>query len=202
MPANSSGEITWHDGISELHVHPAALASVQLVRACQPTPFQTRTHDLLCVSALTCMSAACLVGNSLACPPHLTHPHPHRSGPITCKVHAHLMRAAASNLSPLPHACRHNLTLSSYLLGVCALLHVLTFLFTHWSTRVAAGVSCSKPRSLAGADKVLVIPEKFNGAMEICRLERRILVGAGVVATEEGPRGCRGSSNRGGPWWV
>ncbi len=72
--------------------------------------------------------------------------------------------------------CRHECTISFYIMGACALLHVLTFLFTHWSTRVAALVSCSKPRTLSKADKVLVVPDKFNGNMEIVSIERRTLV--------------------------
>jgi hypothetical protein len=44
-------------------------------------------------------------------------------------------------------------------------------------------VACCRARSLAAADKVLVVPEKFNGAAEVIKLERRTLVrrsGGGV----------------------
>ncbi len=75
-------------------------------------------------------------------------------------------------------ACRHDLTVTSYLMGVSALLHILAFLATHWSTRLAAAVSASTTTRLHDADKVLVVPEKFNGSMEIVKLERRVLVRA------------------------
>ena len=69
------------------------------------------------------------------------------------------------------------LTLSSYMLGGAGLLHILAFLFTHWSTRFRAAVSCTRCKSLEDADLVLAMPEHAHaGGMEMVALERRTLV--------------------------
>lgn len=65
-------------------------------------------------------------------------------------------------------------------MGVAALLHILTFLFTHWSTRFKAFVGCVRTTSINDAELVLVVPEKFQGSMEIVKLERRTLVSSGL----------------------
>jgi manganese-transporting P-type ATPase len=61
-------------------------------------------------------------------------------------------------------------------MGGAALLHVLAFLFTQWSIRFKAHAGYKRATGIENADAVLVVPEKFQGSMEITRMERRTLV--------------------------
>ena len=71
---------------------------------------------------------------------------------------------------------RVQFTWACYGLGICALLHILAVLFTHWSVKFKALVCTAPAKDLDGADAVLVTPAKFSGTMEMVPLERRILV--------------------------
>lgn len=65
-----------------------------------------------------------------------------------------------------------------YGMGLLAVLHMLAFLFTHWSVGFKAFVSCSRASTLEDADMMLVVPVKFAGSMELVPLERRVVVSA------------------------
>lgn len=104
-------------------------------------------------------------------------------------------RHAPCMRGPRPAACclhappRSGLTLAGYALGGAALLHVLALLASEWSTRFKAAVRFLKARSLAAADWVMVVPEKFAGSQELVQLDRRTLVGARVGGVEHA-HGC------------
>eukprot|EP00798_Chlamydomonas_sp_ICE-L_P019149 gene19149-25759_t len=68
----------------------------------------------------------------------------------------------------------HMFTVCSYGLGICALLQILTFLFTHWSIDFKAR-AITKRVDISDADTVLVVPVKFSGSKEMVPLERRSL---------------------------
>lgn len=74
------------------------------------------------------------------------------------------------------HEFRTSFTWTSYGLGICGILHVLAFLFTHWSVKFKAFVCCARVKDLDDAETVLVLPVKFAGTPELVRLERRVLV--------------------------
>lgn len=92
-----------------------------------------------------------------------------------------------STTHPPPCSCPHlspyrqAVTFLSYALGAAAVLHVLTFLFTHWNTSVQAAVTCKRAYSLAAATQVQVIPDKFHGASEIVPIYKKLLVRDGTT---------------------
>ncbi|GAX79126.1 hypothetical protein CEUSTIGMA_g6566.t1 [Chlamydomonas eustigma] len=66
-------------------------------------------------------------------------------------------------------------TIACYALGVCALLHILAFLFTHWNIYFKLFVSTSTVINLEEGDAFFVQPTKYVGAPELVSLERRTL---------------------------
>ena len=71
---------------------------------------------------------------------------------------------------------RHNLTYVSLGLGACALLHILTFLFVHWSIGFRVFMTYSPARSLQDATTAKAVPLNFLGKTELVPLERRTYV--------------------------
>jgi hypothetical protein len=86
------------------------------------------------------------------------------AGQLLCNVYTHMASlgcappltwcwwgwvwALCTPMAAADSRCRHMLTLVSYGLMACVLLHVLTFLATHWSTRLSAWVSaCMRVRA-------------------------------------------------------
>ncbi|GIL88698.1 hypothetical protein Vretimale_17282 [Volvox reticuliferus] len=75
-------------------------------------------------------------------------------------------------------------TYHCYGLGIAALLHMLTHLFTHWSIRFRAFASTSNVSDIDDAEVVLVVPVRFNGCTELVPLDRRS-VKEGLMEVEE-----------------